>query len=431
MEKSIGQKVNYLFKSLLQNSQSGNLSFSNKFTKVSLFSLLITAGYLFIGCGSQNDIPDINNVMGAINQYEQGILEEIPQLQNSNRLVSANSDIRDMTWLLVWDESGDILIETSTDSEDKVYNFADAIKRNGTYVLASRSDLNNPENLSENETFRVLEFEYSLQEVKGRILRADKQMMIYMRDAVTNQTAFTENTAPVEAFFKLSFARATHSYSIDSNSQEATTLIDQLMQGRQAYVFISNLYWTGINSGLSLPGLDLGLNRGNNYLGPSGNMSFSRSTTPSNSGISLEGKVDVSIDLLSLTDSDYRIINIFFQQSARDFQHPNQLEGVDVVLTLDSSDQDLSDFGSVYLRQKTLNPFHFIFHISASQLTTSINVTSNISNLVFIDPFEDVGIQRGLISQIGVKKKDRGFINTITRPFRWLGRGVGRVFGRN
>ena len=433
----LGQKANHLPKRLLQSGRLSNWSFKSKAIKACLFLLI---SYLAISCGTQDNIPNINNVMGSINQYEQSLQGEIFQLRNANRLISANSDIRDMTWLLVWDISGEISIETSTNSESKTYNLANAIKRNGTFLLPSQSDLNNPEGLPENGTFRVLEFEYSLREIKGRILRVGRQTLLHMKDAITSHSAYTENTAPVEAFFKLTFARATHSYFINSNSQNAKGMVDQLLRNRQTYVFISHLYWTGINTSTSLPGVPgvgISFNRGNS----SGNNFGLSTNTPSNPynrlntttpylDTTLNGKVDVSIDLLSLTESDEnRIINIFFQQTARDFQNPYQVEGVRVILTTNSNDQDTSKFGRIRLRQKTLNPFHFVFDISASQLNASINITSNISNLIFIDPFEDAGIQRGLISEIGVRK-DRGIFNKIVlTPLRWLGeKTIGRIF---
>ena len=376
--------------------------------------------------------------MGSINQYEQWLQTEIFQLRNTNRLISANSDIKDMTWLLVWDIGGEISIETSTNSEDKVYNFANAIRRNNTFILASESDLNNSEGLPEDQTFRVLELERSLREVKGRILRVSKQTLIRMKDAIISQAPFIENTAPVEAFFKLTFARATHSYFINTNSQNAQAMADPILRNRQAYVFISHLYWTGINTSTSLPGVGITWNQGNsgNPFGLSRNTPYprntqypySRNTIDSNLGVTLNGKVDVSIDLLSLTETDeHRIINIFFQQTARDFQNPYRVEGVKVILTTDSNDEDLSRFGNIYLKQKTLNPFHFVFDISASQLNASINITSSVSNLVFIDPFEDVGIQRGLISEMGVRK-NRGILSKLSTPLKWIGRNtIGRI----
>ena len=431
----LGQKANHLPKRLLQSGRLSNWSFKSKAIKACLFLLI---SYLSMSCGTQDNIPNINNVMGSINQYEQWLQAEIFRLRNANRLISANSDIRDMTWLLVWDIGGEISIETSTKSESKTYNLANAIKRNGTFLLPSQSDLNNPEGLPENETFRVLEFEYSLREIKGRILRVGKQTLIYMKDAITSQTVFIENTAPVEAFFKLTFARASHSYFINSNSQNAQAMVDQQLRNRQTYVFISHLYWTGINTSASIPGVPgvgISINRGNsgNNLGlrntPYNNDPRLNTTTPYLDS-TLSGKVDVSIDLLSLTETDeHRIINIFFQQTARDFQNPRQVEGVRVILSTNSNDEDLSNFGRTYLRQKTLNPFHFVFDISASQLNASIKITSNVSNLVFINPFEDAGIQRGLISEIGVRK-DRGILNKIiVTPLRWLGENtIGRIF---
>ncbi len=431
--KVLRQKINYLVKRLFQSDLFGNLSLTPKVIKILL--LLSITNHLFISCGAQNDVPRANNNMtGGIptSQYEQEIQRDIHQLRNTNRIISANSDIRDMTWLLSWGADGEIYIETSTSSEDKVYNFANAINRNGAFIVASQSDLNNPEDLSEDETFRVLEFEHSSREVKGRILRANKQTIILMKDAITSQTVFTENTAPIEAFFKLTFARAAHSYSIHPNSQNAA-VIDQLLQNRQAYVFISTVYWTDINMGTSLKGLNITLdhnnNNGNNF-GLSRNTPYPRSNTPT-SNFRLDGKVDVSIDLLSLTGGDdYSITNIFFQQSAREFLNPYQTERIRAVLTTDSDtsdDQESSNLGSIYLRKKTLNPLHFVFDISISLLSTSTNATSNISNLVFIDPFEDVGIQRDLLSEIGVRK-DRGILGKLN-PINWL-KGLGRIFGR-
>ena len=425
-----------MFSTLFQNLQLDNIFVTHKIPRFVLLLLLIIASLLFSGCGLQNDEPNINNVMGAMNQYERQIQQDIFQLHNSNRLIPASPDIRDMTWLLVWDIGGDISIETSTGRENKTYNFSDAIKRNGTYILAAQSDLSNPESLPDNETFRILEVQHSLQEITGRILRADKQMMILIKDALISQTAFIENTAPTEAFFRLNFARATHSYSIiTSNSQQARMMTDQLLQGRQAYVFISNLYWAGIgaNTSISLPGgIDFSLNGNNSPIGLSRNVPtpFPSRHTNSHLNSPIQGKVDVSIDLVSLTDveHDNRIINIFFQQTAIDFQNPGQVQGVNVILTTDSNDQNISDFGSIHLRRKNLNPLHFAFQISAAQLASSIEIISNISNLVSINPFEDVGIQSGLISEIGVRK-DRNILGKILNPSNWA-KGVGRLFRR-
>ena len=432
----LGQKANYLFKRLPQSDLLDNLSFISKVIKTFLF-LLIT-NHLFIGCGVQNhNIPGTYNIMNdsISSPYEQEILRDLSQLYNTNRIISASPDIKDMTWLLVWDTNGEISIETNTSSEDKVYKLADAITRNGNFILASQSDLSNPEGLPEEETFRVLEFEHSSTEIKGRVLRANKQTILQIRDAIISQTAFTENTAPTEAFFRLTFARATHSYSINSNNLD-NTAINQLLQDKQAYVFISNLYWTNINTNTSLNGVDITFNHnnknnyGNNFGSPT---SFYRPNTPN---FRLDGNVDVSIDLVSSTedtedmeDNDHQIINIFFRQPAREFLDSRQIEDVKVVLTTDSDNEEFSNLSSIYLRQKTLSPFHFVFDISAFYFNASTHLTSTISNLMFIDPFENTGPQRDLISNIGVRK-GRGTLGTIVAPFKWIGKGVGRIFGR-
>lgn len=408
--------------------------------------LVITIYGLCTGCASKDD----QNVMENLNRFEGWAERKADQFNKSGRLISPNpEEIGNMTWIMGWDNNGSILLEISTNNEDYVYSFANAVRdRQGSFILVSEKDLDNPGG----QFFRVLQIDSSQiddnsqGEITGNVLRVDRTMLNEIREAIISQTPLRDmtSTTQVEFIFQLVFARAMHSYNLDLTDQRAREWVDELMHGRKAYIGRSSVYWKkGGSYGFNGFNTDIGFNRRDNFdpynsygsYNPYDHRSDSRSyTTNNNLNTILEGDVNVNIDLVSFTNNDPRIINIFFQQSARNFRDPQLTRGINVFLGTDSEQLDISEYGSIYLKSKRLYPFHLVFELSASAFGISANLNLEIFDLTPINPLQNISELQtvgGNISRIarrragGFTKTIRTIGNILKSPLdglRWFGR---------
>ena len=406
-----------------------------KFFVTKIFTAItISICGLCIGCALKED-PDINNAGRNIEKYEKGIEEEAHKLNRSGRLIFPGLNMRNMTWIMGWDHNGSILLEISTSHKDYVYSFANAVRdRQRSLILASEQDLDNPSQFS-----RVLQIDHnqvdsSQGEIEGKVLRVDRRTLTEIKEATTSQTVLRDITteAQIEAFFQLVFARAMHRYTHDLTIGRAQEFIDELMHERKAYIGRSSVYWKKENNRFSL-NEDTASNHRNNF--EQSHYDNLRSYTANNNLNSiLEGDVNVNVDLVSFTDNDPRIINIFFQQSAKSFKDLQQTRGINVILGTDSEQLDIAEYGSIYLKSKNLDPFRLVFGLSASSFGISANLDLEIFNLTHIDLFQradDLQMVGGNISRIA-RRRNNGFTKTVKTignilksPFdglKWLGR---------
>ena len=387
--------------------------------------LIITIYGLCAGCALKDD----QNVIDDINEYESQFEIRADQLNRSGRLINPGPDIGNMTWTTGWDHNGSILLEISTDNEDHVYSFANAVRDGqGSFILASERDLDN----LRGQSFRVLQIDNSQinnsqGEITGTVLRVDRTILNEIKEAIVSQAILRDvtTTTQVEMLFHLVFAKAMHSYNLDLTDQRSREWIDELMHERRTYIGRSSVYWK--KSGSDSFNENMGFNHRNNfdpYDPYSQRNDFGSYTATANNNLNtiLEGNVNVNIDLISLTNNDPRIINIFFRQSAMSFKDLQQTRGINVFLGTDLEQLDISEYGSIYLRSKRFNPFHLAFELSASAFGTSANLNLEIFDLTPINPFQQISELQtvgGNISRIA-RRREGSFTKTIKR----IGRGV-------
>ncbi len=375
--------------------------------------LLLGFYILLMGCAeSSQEGADYSNFTGELSQYEREIQSTADHLYTNGRIVSADSNVRNILWTMTWDSTRNKpVLQMHIGNETKTYNFANRVLIGGrsAFIVPSQEDLRGLGNNQSNYV-RVLQINNSMQEIRGSILLADNSMFAEIRNALTTQSPLINNTASTEAFFRLTFARAAHSYSYLSAAPQVQELLDPIMQERQVYIVISSLHWAR-RSG-NIPSSNTGaLNTNNIFNRDSGVLSYlpqgdairegfsyfdTTSYATGNSDVTLEGKIDFYADLYSVVDTRYRVINLHFKQSARDFHNPGQFQNVNVLLAINYKHKDASVVNlRSTLRRKNLAPLNFLFEFSASMGTNSARINLEISRLTAVNPFQRSSFAEG------------------------------------
>lgn len=437
----------------------------------------------FVGCGdSKNEQQQsYNNFQASLEIYEKNIQIRAANLQSNGLLIPAEEDIKTAVWIYQ-NNNGSGLLYMNTNQTQKVYNFAKGVSVGDDLLIPADGDL------SGNNPVRVLKIDKNTgREITGEIQIAPPSMVTFLQSATHNQAFDPQSNTSLqtEAFFRIIFSQASHSYTSNAALGLYRNVIDRILQNRTSYVTLSSIYWSTQN-------------------GPT---SSSASYSPYNPTVSppvrfLDGKINMGIGLHP-KDGLSEPINVYLEQSATSFLNPQTVNDALVIIDLNldeltsmvssyqSYDMDSTQwqnlppvgaynpyhnphydphgtnlynfnpsygysYGNTYgnipryssangrissldssdivssLTNKSLNPFNMMFNFSSSQYSASI--AFQVSHLAPLNTSQTQGIS--MISGIHQRNAINNIVNSLSNdnnnrnPLSWLAWPFKKILGR-